>query len=805
MKTGIVALFALASFLAAVLLFSVQPMIGKMLLPVFGGTPAVWNTCLVFFQGTLLCGYLISHGVGGTRWTAGRQVSVFYLLGIVALLALAYRMLPIALETDTDWHFSSDANPAFVLLGALWGSATLPLVMVSATAPLVQCWFALTGHPRAGDPYFLYAASNAGSLLALVAYPTVIEPNWGLTAQSQLWRTGFLILAILVITCGLVTWRMGRSRDFEYSADDFGAGTGKASGRRKAGPAASLTLGVWLRWLVLVFVPSSWLLGVTTYLTTDLASIPLFWTIPLALYLLSFILSFARSGAMVRAARLSLPYIILPLVLVMSAGFVHPVWIPLHLIAFFAGSLACHGALAQARPTARFLSMFYVTIALGGLLGGIWSALAAPLLFDRVVEYPLVLVLVGFSVLNGIAQIRDGSRRAGTGEPLPAVARTEPRPPGIAEGRLGRTTRWMEMNWREGLKDLLFAAVVFAVIAALATNRAGLAESLVGVLGTMLAAGLGILSCVTAHRRPVRFALVVASILGASVLAPGPSGRLLHIERDFFGVVRVTHDRVHNVNRLFHGSTLHGQQSLDPALCRAPSTYFTRSGPIGQLLEAIHPRLNQPGAQVAIVGLGAGTLASYAQPGQHWTFYEIDAAIERIARDQRYFTYLRNSQADVIDVILGDARQRLQGAADRLYQLIVLDAFSSDAVPVHLLSREAIQLYRTKLASGGLLLFNLSNRYLDLDPVLGRQADDAGLICRIRYDLHVSDDEKQAGKQPSIWAVMAASARDLGKLADDPRWQLPVAQQGSSVWTDDYSDLASHLFVTPRGYWCRDR
>ena len=320
MKTGIVVLFGLASFLAAVLLFSVQPMIGKMLLPVFGGTPAVWNTCLVFFQGTLLCGYLVAHGVGRAGLTGVRRVSVLYLLGAAALVALACRMLPFVLEPDTDRPFSADGSPAFVLLGALWGSAALPLVIVSATAPLVQCWFALTGHPRASDPYFLYAASNAGSLLALLAYPAVIEPNLGLTAQSYIWKTGFLVLAILVIACGLAARRLSRSRAVWNSAHERGPETDEGFGDRKAGEATSLTLAIWLRWLVLVFIPSSWLMGVTAYLTTDLASIPLFWTIPLALYLLTFILSFARSGRpVVRAATWILPFILLPLALVRTS------------------------------------------------------------------------------------------------------------------------------------------------------------------------------------------------------------------------------------------------------------------------------------------------------------------------------------------------------------------------------------------------------------------------------------------------------------------------------------------------------
>jgi hypothetical protein len=763
MKSGIVALFALASFLAAVLLFSAQPMIGKMVLPVFGGTPAVWNTCLVFFQGTLLGGYLLSHGLGRTGFSAMRRVSALYLLGFAALVAVGYAIQPIAVDPGDVRRFSWGGRPALVLLGMLLGSAALPMVMVSMTAPLVQSWFARTGHRRANDPYFLYAASNAGSLLALLAYPFVIEPNLGVVAQTRIWKFGFLTLGILVLACGVTARALSRSRPDESPADDA------RSRSSDDGETPRLSAATWLQWIILVFITSSWLMGVTTYLTTDLAAIPLLWIIPLALYLLSFIIAFADSTtSVVRIATWSLPYLIAALVLVMSAGFVHPFWIPLHLIAFFAGSLACHGALARSRPAAGRLSTFYVTIALGGFLGGVWSALIAPSLIDLVIEYPLAMILACLF-----------APRATTGVFGP--------------------------NRREALKDLLFAAVVFSLTATLATNKVGLADSALGVLGVMVAAGLGILSCVRAQRRPLRFALVVASVLAASAFAPGPSGRLLHIERDFFGVVRVTHDQVRNVHRLFHGSTLHGQQSLDPTLRREPSTYFARSGPIGQLFDAIEPRLSQPGARVAIVGLGAGTLASYARAGQKWTFYEIDDAIERIARDPHYFTYLQDSQADSLDIILGDARQRLQGAPDRAYQLIVLDAFSSDAVPVHLLSREAIRLYRTKLAPGGVLAFNLSNRYLDLDPVFGRQADDAGLVCRVRYDLRVSAEEKPRGKQGSIWAVMAAHDQDLGSLTSDERWQPPAPHSHSQVWTDDYSDLARYLLLRPSRLWNREK
>ncbi|HZW33223.1 MAG TPA: fused MFS/spermidine synthase, partial [Isosphaeraceae bacterium] len=559
----------------------------------------------------------------------------------------------------------------------------------------------------------------------------------------------FLVLAILLTACGILARVLSRSG---------GAGPDAAAALAETPPA----VGIRLRWLVLVFIPSSWLMGVTAYLTTDLAAIPLLWVIPLALYLSSFIIAFAGAGtALVRIASQALPVLVVPLVLVLTAGFVHAVWIPLHLLAFFAGSVACHGRLARLRPPARHLATFYVTIALGGLLGGVFNAVIAPVVFHRIVEYPLAVVLACM----------------------------------VAPGLEGRGERRAGRPW---LSDLLLPVVVFLLAALLTTNQAGLADSVMGVLGVMIASGLGLYACATARRRPARFAMVAGAVLVAGGLSQGPGGRLLHIERNFFGVVRVTEDSERKVHRLFHGSTLHGQQSLDPALSREPSTYFTRSGPIGQVFAALGPRLDRAGAQVAIVGLGAGTLATYARPGQRWTFYEIDPAVVRIARDPRFFTYLRDCAAASLEIVLGDARLRLRAAPDRAYRLIVLDAFSSDAVPVHLVSREAIRLYRGKLAAGGVLVFNLSNRYLDLEPVMGRQAQDAGLVCRIQLDTTLSPEERHAGKQPSIWAVMAASADDLEGLASDPRWRLPVLRPNSRAWTDDYSDLARYLRGMPR-------
>jgi hypothetical protein len=746
MRVGIILLFAITSFLASALLFTAEPMIGKMVLPLFGGTPAVWNTCLVYFQMIVLMGYTLSlAGVGIGRGDEPHLLSPLYLLPMGMLLATACVSPRIAPDPAIA---GLGSDPSTRLFWSLAASATLPLLIVAATAPLVQNWFALTAHPRAHDPYFLYSASNAGSLLALLSYPFLVEPNLSLESQSRVWRTGFLVLAALLLGCGLIARSMRRVGG--SPSEDETVGTHPVTPDRP-------DVGTVVYWLALVFLPSSWLMGATTYLTTDLAPMPLLWVIPLALYLLSFIVAFGGpESAAIRLASSALPLCVVALVLVLSAGFVHATWIPLHLLSFFAGALACHGALARRRPPALYLSTFYIVIALGGLLGGVFNAILAPMLFDRVVEYPIA-ILMGCLVSC------------------------------FAAGLARFPTR------RDLLGELLLPGTVFGLTALIVTDQGGLADSVLGAFGVMIASGLGFYSLVTARRRPIRFSLATGAVLAASGLTEGVSGRLLHVERNFFGVVRVTEDADHTFHRLFHGSTLHGQQSLDPKAARVPSTYFTRSGPIGQMFAALESRLDPPGARIAIVGLGAGTLAAYARPAQRWTFFEIDPAIERIARDPRYFTYLRDSPSQSLEVVLGDARLRIGEASEGAYRLIILDAFSSDSLPVHLVTREAIRLYRSRLAEGGVLAFNLSNRYLDLDPLMGRQAEDAGLVCRIAYDVDVSPEERLSGKQPSIWAVMAESVRDLGALAGDPRWREPRRRPDARAWTDDYSDLTRYL------------
>jgi hypothetical protein len=726
-------LFALTLSLSAVLLFSVQPMIAKGVLPLLGGAPAVWTTCMVFFQAVLLAGYVYAHAMT-SRLGIRRQAALHAVLLLAPLL-----VLPIGVVEDTTVSLATaeGASPTRGLLGLLLLSAGLPFFAVATTAPLLQRWFAATGHRAAADPYFLYGASNLGSMAALLAYPLAIEPNIPLARQRDLWAVGYLVLVGLILACAAIA--VGSSRPASDGAEEPGR------------PASDR----WWRWVLLAFIPSTLMLGVTTYVTTDIAPVPLLWVIPLALYLLTFILTFARRpivpGAwMVRA----LPLEVMALALVLGFGLVQPWLIPLHLLTFFTAAMVCHGLLASDRPAARHLTAFYLAIALGGVLGGTFNALVAPVVFDRVAEYPIALVMACLIVPGLKPDVR----------PI-----------------------------RERARDAAIPLIVLGLTAAAVQSDQGGA----GSLAVMLASGLVSLVCWTHRARPVRLALTIGAVLLASGLTAGVNGRVLHQERNFFGVLQVTDDPRSHSHRLFHGRTLHGQQSLDPSRRREPLSYYFPNGPIGQVFDAFHDRPRFATRNVAIVGLGAGALGCYAEPGERWDFYEIDPKVVRIASDPRNFTFLRDCRAGSLDVVIGDARLRLREAVDLSYGLIILDAFSADAVPMHLLTREALSLYRQKLAGQGILVFHISNRSIELESVLEALARDAGLVCRIRSDRNLAPEDARAGKQESIWAVMAAQDSDLGRMATDPRWATPK-RRGGSVWTDDFSSIAGHLILKAR-------
>ncbi|MGA2984878.1 MAG: fused MFS/spermidine synthase [Terriglobia bacterium] len=733
-------MFSVTMFVSAALLFLVEPMFAKMALPLLGGSAAVWTTCVLFFQVALLAGYAYAHASAellGKR----AQVAVH---GAVLLAALAW--LPI--HVPGGWAPPLQSNPVGWLLLLLAVAVGLPFFALSATTPILQEWFARSGRPSSADPYFLYAASNAGSLVGLLSYPFVLEPLLRLSDQSRLWAWGYGLFLLLAAGCILLVWRSPISPSSLAGVPPLDPRTEEAAADTAENPTARRRL----RWVALAFVPSSLMLGVTTALTTDVPAIPLFWVLPLALYLLSFVLVFKRKPLPHLWLSRRLPFLILAatLPIVMKGVLPFGVLLLIDLLALFAVAVVCHGEVARSRPASRHLTAFYLWVSVGGVLGGVFNALLAPVIFSTVLEFPIALVLA--ALLRSPVEGTEDTPRART------------------------------------LDYLLPAALGLAVaVAILVLQAEGLAP---GRVFNFVIFGPAALGCLRFGTRPRRFGLGLAALVLASQVYAGPFAHILHRERSFYGVYRVSDDAEKNYRVLFHGGTAHGVQSLDPRRACDPLAYYTRSGPIGQVFGAFQESPVEK--EVAVIGLGAGVMACYHQPQQGFTFYEIDPAVLHIAQDRRYFTYLSDCGPPV-RVVLGDARLSLRDAPAHGYGMMVLDAFSGDSIPTHLLTREALALYLTKLAPNGVLAFHISNRYLDLEGVLGDLARDAGLSCVRNDDVQVSEDEKREGKFASWWVAMARNANDLEALKSDTGWRPLQAVPGARVWTDDFSNIVSIL------------
>jgi hypothetical protein len=721
----LIAAFALTSFIGSALLFVVEPMFAKMLLPLLGGSPAVWNTCVVFFQASLLAGYAYAH-VLTTRLSMRHQAAVH-----CALVLAAAAALPVAVPSG--WTPPVDRTPIPWVLLALAVGVGAPFMVISTTAPLLQKWFSGTDHRSARDPYHLYSASNVGSILALLAYPFLIEPSLPLTRQKTAWSVGYALFAALTVICAFVAMR--RQVATPQAADDA--------------PATAIGWPERARWLGLSAVPSSLLLGLTTYVSTDIAAVPLLWTIPLTFYLLSFVLAFAQPPLIpMRLAARAMPLLVavlVPLMAIGPGGGLILVLVPLHLVTFFVCALHLHGTLAERRPPTRHLTEFYLWIAAGGVLGALFNTLIAPVVFTGIIEYPAAVIAACL---------------------MHAGSRTPQRPFSAA--------------------DLALPSVLG--VATLAVAYASRSETIAwGVFMVLL--GVLAIWCFSFSDRPVRFGLGVAAMLMATQFY-GPDARsVLLADRTFFGVLRVRAAEKTNRHILMHGSTVHGEQSLDPERRREPLTYYHRSGPIGQVMDAFGDRLHD--AQIGVVGLGAGSLAAYVAPGQQWTFYEIDPAVVRLTRDTGAFTYMQGCR-DACEVVLGDARLSLARPSPVRFSLLVLDAFSSDGIPVHLVTREALDVYLRRLNTDGVIAFHISNRHLQLRPILAALAAERGLAALVQRD-DPPAGSRASGRYPSEWLLMARHPAALGTLATDRRWQVPAVPAGTHVWTDDFSDVLAAL------------
>jgi SAM-dependent methyltransferase len=724
-------LYTITLFLSATLLFVVQPLVGKQLLPVLGGTPAVWNACLLFFQAALLGGYFYVHRLQqlAPRWQLLVHGSVLALGCLSLLLRDPLLADPTSIPTDSDY-------PTLSLLFVLMLMVGLPFVALSATAPLLQSWFAQAG---SRDPYFLYAASNIGSLLGLLGYPFLIEQQLDLDTQRLFWAKGFVVVAGMMLLCGLFAKR----RVNEIIAVEV----------------TDLPRWAFWKWVVLAAIPSSWLLAVTSHLTTDIAPVPLLWVVPLALYLLSFVLVFAWWPEPLRIlfGRL-VPMLLMFLVVAWLSQATEPLFLvaAVHLVTFTAVALLCHGELAASRPVPQQLTRFYLALSVGGVLGGFCTAILAPLLFANagLLEYPLLMILVVF--------IR----------------------PDVKKWTFGK---------RDALYLLIWASVTLALnmLVARFVEMPSDPESpdalLYRVTRIGLMIGLPVVSLFALAWNPIRFAIGLVLLLVICQLSLNPTGSTLLISRNFFGTLKVSRSADGQFIQLVHGTTQHGQQRIDEQDKPTPRMYYYPTGPIGRLLEKLPAEQKK---RVGVVGLGCGAMAAYIEPGQEWTFFEIDPGVVRIAEDPRFFNFLQQAKAKP-RIVLGDARRTLNLEADGSFDLLVLDAFSSDAIPVHLLTQEAIALYAKKLSPNGVLAFHLSNRYLNLPPLVARLGEGNSPAFQMRLDEDLpSENERAMGKFASTWAVLFREEAHLGDARKDLRFQKFFTSPGP-IWTDRFSNLLS--------------
>jgi hypothetical protein len=716
-------LFTVVIFVSSSLVFLIQPLFARMVLPVLGGSPAVWNTAIFFYQAVLLLAYLYVHLT--TRYLGEKKQSLLHAL----VLLLPLIVLPLGLPDG--WLPPTDSNPAFWLVGLFAYAIGLPYFVVSTSSPLLQRYFAVIGHRDSVDPYFLYAASNVGSILALLLYPFVLEPLLNTGEQAWVWTVGYGLLMVLF---WIVVSQVGRARlkDFEPPVPSSKAPTWKTRGR----------------WVLLAKVPSSLMLSVTTYISTDLAATPLLWVIPLSLYLLSFIFAFSRrTSSWIPWFQRAFPIAMVALVMVLAMGSTQPIalLVPLHLVVFFVIAMACHGQVARERPAAEHLTSYYLWMAVGGVLGGLLNAFIAPQIFNSVVEYPLMLVVGTLLV-----------------------------PPLV----VGRKRGWFDLAGPVGLGLAMALLIVLMDFVGLAATPPGL----------LICFGLPTFAAYFFSRRPASFALALALILGASLFY-GEKQNELVAHRSFFGIHRVSYDPQTHRHQLAHGNTLHGQQSLHPELARIPQAYYHPGGPVGEVVRT-YAAAND--SRVGAVGLGAGALAAYVRSGQQWTFFEIDPVVARIATDPNYFTYISDAP-EPIRIVLGDARLTLSKEPQAAFHLLVLDAYSSDAIPMHLATQEALALYASRLAPGGVMVFHLSNQHLNLVPILAATANSLQLVSFERHDQSVSEQEALEGKEASRWLVMARDQETLKPLLAGNRWWPAPYNNETPIWTDESNSILDAL------------
>lgn len=724
------ALFAATLFSSALLLFAVQPMFTKMVLPKLGGAPAVWSVAMVFFQGMLLIGYAYAHLLARTL-NVGQGALVH--LGVLAAAALT---LPIGIAQGFATPPSEGVG--LWLIGLFAASIGLPFAALSASAPLLQSWFAASGHPQARNPYVLYAASNLGSFVALLAYPLALESLMTLRTQAWAWSVGFAGLAVLIAIAATIAAR-GANRHVPVQA----VTSAPPNWRERTA------------WTALAAIPAGLVIAVTAHISTDLAAAPLLWVLPLALYLLTFVGVFREQPWFPQAFVLKIvPFVVAPLAITLLGGD-REYWLAtmaLNLVALFVLALACHGEVYARRPTPARLTEFYLWTSFGGVIGGIFAGLLAPHVFNYTYEYPILVtaaLLAQPGALSG--SVRDFLWRIS---------------PAIAVALIG---------------GILYVVIGFRVSGAFGLTMQVVLVMLVGLM-------------LLQRRDPARFAaLAVCAFVITGLWQPGL--RLIEQTRSFFGVHRVVETVTGTHRMLVHGNTVHGAERMreadgTPVQGRPePLTYYYFGGPISEVTAAARTAAGGKLDDVAVVGLGAGSMACHRHDGETWTFFEIDPEVVRLARDPDMFRFL-SSCAPAAPIVLGDARLTIAASAQR-YDLIVLDAFSSDAIPTHLLTREALRGYLAHLRSHGMLMMHISNRHLDLAKVVAAVGATEGLTTLVKTDRNHTDFTADL-RAAAMVAVLARDEQDFGALRGAPGWDK-VAAGDVAAWTDDYSDIVGAM------------
>ena len=734
------ALFPATVFASAALVFAVQPMVARLILPLLGGSPSVWNTSMAFFQIALLVGYGYAHALQRLKRVKSQAIVHCAVLALAAL-ALPLRVNGLAGEPSSD-------HPNLWLLAVLTLSVGAPFAALSATAPLVQAWHARTVGAAGGkEPYALYAASNLGSLLALLAYPAVIEPLSTLAGQRLGWTVAYAGFGLLMIGLATAATRAGETAPTPAVAKDTAA-------------AAPVTWKDRQRWIALAAIPCSLMLGVTAHLSTDVASAPFLWVAPLALYLLTFIIAFQARPIMGRHVTL-----VLQAAAVTGCAMLLPfrsslliMQLAVHLGCFFLTALMCHQALVARRPHPSRLTEFYLCMSLGGVVGGAFNAFLAPVIFDNVWEYPLVLALA--CLARPWNEARNSAWTWGMFilGVICAVAA-----PIVLDMKVA--------GWSPGFggyaRNELISLAVYALFAA-------------SMIAAFMVRGHGL----------VFFAVIAMLSFGAEQVSDRTETQKTW--RSFFGVLKQSTTTVEalggEVRMLAHGTTLHGAQATDPAYRCQPLVYYTHDSPIGQVIRTLQGE--KSAVRIGAVGLGTGSVSAYVRPADHLTFFEIDPLVVRISTDPTRFTYTTECAKGRLDYVLGDARLTVAKQPPGVFDVLLIDAFSSDAVPAHLLTVEAVKGYLTRMKPDGVIILHLSNRNLDLmgpAQAVAEAAGGAALLQRYR------PEGRGAGwESPEDAVIIARSGAALDRFLQQPGWE-PTDPHPVRPWTDDYTNLAGAL------------